>query len=136
MAGPRPTAGLCDMAESISCASILAPLVRGETTYSIHHQVSFSYGGAVRKNRNQARLCPPSDERQSCESFELQIDPEAGAREDTDQFGNRVHCFEINTSHRSLTLNACSRVSLAGAPKGRPADVALSEAAASAVATL
>src|SRR5262249_52814980 len=90
----------------------------------------------VRKNRNQVRLCPYSDERQSCESFVLRIDPETDAREDTDQFGNRVHGFEIKTSHRSLTLNAYSRVSLAEARTARPADAALSQAAAPAVTVL
>src|SRR5215472_4016062 len=85
---------------------------RAAVSYSIHHQVSFSYGGMVRKNRNQVRLCPPSDERQRCESFLLQIDPETDAREDSDQFGNRVHCFEIKTSHRFLTLKVRSKVSL------------------------
>src|SRR5262245_35786097 len=109
---------------------------RATLSYSIHHQVSFRYSGPVLKNRNQVRLCPHIDERQSCESFELRINPPARAQEDRDQFGNRVHCFEVKTSHSSLTLNAHSQVSLAEARAGRPGDMALSEAAASEVSVL
>jgi transglutaminase-like putative cysteine protease len=105
-------------------------------SYSIHHRVSFSYGGAVAKNRNQVRLCPQSDERQSCESFELRTNPEAHARQDRDQFGNHVHGFEIKTAHRSLILSAHSVVSLAESRNAPPADAPLSESAAFEISVL
>jgi transglutaminase-like putative cysteine protease len=98
--------------------------------------VSFSYGGAVAKNRNQVRLCPQSDERQSCESFELRTNPEAHPREDRDQFGNHVHGFEIKSAHRSLILTAHSVVSLAESRNTPPANVPLSESTASEISIL
>src|SRR5215471_2002013 len=81
-------------------------------TYSIVHQISFSYNGAVLKNRNQVRLRPRSDERQNCESFELRTDPAGEAREEEDQFGNRFHFFEVKGSHRALNLHIRSVVSM------------------------
>jgi transglutaminase-like putative cysteine protease len=81
--------------------------------YSIEHRMNFSYGGPAVKNRNQVRLCPTSDERQHCHSFELQTDPPGDMREQEDRFGNRVYDFEIRRPHQYLHIESRSIVEIA-----------------------
>src|SRR5258708_1698084 len=122
------------MVANLSEPLMLRSLACGGVVYSIHHRLSFSYGGPAVKNRNEVRLCPGSDERQNCKSFELRTDPCGDVKKEQDQFGNHVQYVEIRGSHQLLNIETCSVVSITEAPAAQLVNIPLADMAACEVA--
>lgn len=91
-----------------------------ETTaarYRITHRTEYKYSEPVAVCQNQLRLTPRSmtryDRRVKCHHSELKIHPQPDSLEQhEDYFGNHVHSFSIESSHRRLTVEASSDVSI------------------------
>lgn len=77
---------------------------------SIHHVTTFQYGGLVRDNVNEVRLCPRNDVQQSTLDFRLTTEPPSDVRAYTDCFANSVHTFDVAEPHVRLVITASSRV--------------------------
>jgi hypothetical protein len=61
--------------------------------WQIHHRTSYTYRAPVRESFNDVRLKPPSNERQSVESFILTTTPAAPVQQYRDFYANCVHHF-------------------------------------------
>jgi transglutaminase-like putative cysteine protease len=72
----------------------------------IHHRTVYEYPRSVVNSVNEARLCPLTDERQSCLSFRLVTSPRSESHSYTDYFGNIVHYFDIQQPHLRLEVAA------------------------------
>jgi len=77
---------------------------------SVYHVTTFQYGGLVRDNVNEVRLCPRTDAQQSTLDFRLTTDPPSEVRSYTDCFANIVHTFDVAEPHLCLVITASSRV--------------------------
>ncbi|MCA9248620.1 MAG: transglutaminase family protein [Planctomycetales bacterium] len=94
--------------------------------YKITHSTSYAYSSPVSVCHNLVMMTPREDPRVHCLSHRLRIRPTpqvSGRRYDC--FGNHVHSFSIEESHRKLTVMATSRVSVEQfelpAPESTPA---------------
>lgn len=84
--------------------------------YAIRHITHFSYEAPVSENRMEVRLCPRSDNRQQCYSFELHTTPRARLFSYVDFMGNTVHHFDTPGRHDELVLEAKALVEVHPAP--------------------
>jgi transglutaminase-like putative cysteine protease len=81
----------------------------------ILHRTRYRYSTPVKESFNEVRLQPFSNEHQTCDSFELRIDPAVAVRRYQDFYLNWVHHFEITPPHASLTIESRTRVTTTGA---------------------
>lgn len=94
--------------------------------YRITHRTVYSYSEPVPVCHNQVLLTPRDDPHQHCRSHRLLIKPSPTqpARRRRDAFGNQVHTFSIESSHRKLEVTANSRVLVTERPLPEPANTA------------
>jgi transglutaminase-like putative cysteine protease len=79
--------------------------------YRLVHRTKYSYAGAVTVSHHLARLAPRTLPGQRCPWHELEIRPEpVGRGVHVDSFGNVTSYFEIEGSHETLEVVACSLV--------------------------
>ncbi|NBR85060.1 MAG: transglutaminase family protein [Verrucomicrobia bacterium] len=78
--------------------------------WDILHRTRFSYASPVRDSFNEVRLQPPSNDRQTVESFLLKVLPAARLRHYADFYHNTIHHFEIPEPHSSLMVDSQCRV--------------------------
>ncbi len=76
----------------------------------IRHQTWFRYSDEIPTSYNEARLFPAHLPRQRVLAAELDIAPVTWQASYIDYWDTRVTAFEVLRPHRSLTLNATSRV--------------------------
>lgn len=76
----------------------------------VNHVTRYHYHDDVWDSFNEARLQPLSDDCQTCEQFELRIQPQALIRDYPDFYTNCVHYFDIVPPHRDLSVHAISLV--------------------------
>lgn len=88
--------------------------------YRIVHTTGYTYGAPVSVCHNLVMLTPRSEPGVACRTHRLLIRPvpQFSARRQ-DAFGNLVHSFSIEESHRQLTVTATSRVEIS--PRALPA---------------
>jgi len=79
----------------------------------VFHRTSYDYAAPVRDSFNEARLQPTEAEGQICHSFLLRVLPATRLSHYLDFQHNVVHLFDLNESHKSLTIEASSIVSTA-----------------------
>ena len=88
-------------------------------TYRIQHITKYEYVEAVSLCQNIAHLTPCDDDRQSCESSEIRVDPEPAVTVDRlDYFGNIATYFTVQEPHRELKVTAHHLVAVGPAPYG------------------
>ncbi len=88
-------------------------------TYRIQHITKYEYVEAVSLCQNIAHLTPCDDDRQSCESSEIRVDPEPAVTVDRlDYFGNIATYFTVQEPHRELKVTAHHLVTVGPAPYG------------------
>ena len=81
--------------------------------YEVVHRTRYAYAEPVSLSFHQAMMAPRSLPHQRVESTELSVEPSLrSANRVTDYFGNDVTRFEINSPHRSMTVDARSLVHL------------------------
>jgi transglutaminase-like putative cysteine protease len=76
----------------------------------IVHRTRYRYATPVRDSFNELRLRPVSNGAQDCESFLLRVLPPVRLRHYQDLHGNHVSFFDLGEPHRSLEIEARSRV--------------------------
>ncbi len=81
-----------------------------EVRWRVQHRTSYLYAAAARDSFNDVRLRPPTNERQSVESFELIVKPEVPVTFYRDFYSNWVHHFELAAPHAELTIESRSVV--------------------------
>jgi transglutaminase-like putative cysteine protease len=86
----------------------------------VRHLTRFLYNGPVTESFNETRLHPLSDQLQTCESFELHVEPAVPTRDYRDFFRNRVHYFEVQAPHERLDIEAVSVVEIRPDLRGPP----------------
>jgi transglutaminase-like putative cysteine protease len=81
--------------------------------YKIIHTTTYTYSEPVPVCHNLVLLTPRATASVSCRSHRLSIKPApASSSRREDYYGNLVHGFSIEESHRKLTVSATSRVFL------------------------
>lgn len=91
--------------------------------YKITHTTTYNYGEPVPVCHNQVHLTPREGRRVHCEKHRLVIRPTpAQSVNRHDYFGNKVHWFSIEDSHRRMTITATSRVKVLPAEYGEEAE--------------
>jgi transglutaminase-like putative cysteine protease len=85
--------------------------------YAIRHITQFTYAAPVCENLMEVRLCPRTDERQQCYSFELKTTPNARLNSYVDFMGNTVHHFDTPGQHEELVLKSKALVEVHAAPE-------------------
>ncbi len=93
----------------------------------ITHRTHYRYASPVKESFNELRLQPVTNEHQTCESFELRVEPAANIRRYLDFYRNWVHHFEVNPPHTELLIESQTRVTTNSAnwldPAARPASM-------------
>lgn len=85
--------------------------------YKINHVTTYEYAEPVSVCHNQVLLTPCEDPRIECRSHRLLIRPTpTDSSKRQDMFGNHIHRFSVERSHRKLQITATSRVSVSGSP--------------------
>lgn len=75
------------------------------------HRTTFIYAGSVRDSSNEVRLRPVDDCDQITRRFDLNLSPAVpDLRDYLDYYGNRVHYFDLASSHDHLVIEARSEV--------------------------
>ncbi len=74
--------------------------------YDILHRTLYAYASPVWESFNEVRLQPPSDNRQTVESFLLKVIPTCRLRHYHDFYANCVHHFEIPEPHSTLEIES------------------------------
>ena len=81
--------------------------------YQIHHRTTYDYSYPVSVSHHAATLRPLTDSGQTCNSFDLRIDPQpSDLLQRTDFFDNTVQLFSIQDSHERLVVDANSDVTV------------------------
>lgn len=76
----------------------------------IEHVTTYGYSLPARSNRNELRLAPEENERQSPGPLTIDLFPSAEIREGRDLLGNLVHHFEVVEKHPELRITTVSEV--------------------------
>ena len=76
----------------------------------IQHETSLEYTTPVSEWITELRMEPVSDQTQSCHSFHLLVSQPTSPFRYLDGFGNRVHHFNILTTHQKVRILAASIV--------------------------
>ncbi len=91
--------------------------------YKITHTTTYQYHSPVRVCHNLVLLTPREEPHVRCVSHRLQISPVPQiSNKRTDYFGNHLHAFSIEESHRQLRVTASSRVQVMERPHPVPAN--------------
>ena len=81
--------------------------------YQIHHRTTYDYSYPVAVSHHAATLRPLSDDGQTCNSFDLRIEPQpSDLVTRTDFFDNTVQLFSIQDGHDQLVVDANSDVTV------------------------
>ena len=81
--------------------------------YAVSHSTTYRYADEVTLSSHRLRLSPRETPRQSVLRFRLEITPQThDLIAERDSFGNAAHLLEVREPHRSLTIEACSEVSV------------------------
>ena len=91
--------------------------------YSVRHVTTFGYEPAIRESVMEVRMQPPSDNKQRCLSFRLNITPTANIMQYRDFIGNIIHHFDIAGTHTQVKVVAYSVVEVDPVPTPTTADV-------------
>jgi transglutaminase-like putative cysteine protease len=93
--------------------------------FEILHRTHYRYAAPVRESFNEVRLQPPSDERQTVDSFLMKVLPATRLLHYRDFFQNTVHHFELPEPHDTLLIESQLQVTTHPpeplAPDARPA---------------
>jgi len=90
---------------------------RDAMTYKITHTTTYTYGEAVPVCHNEVHLTPRETDRLACRQHRLSIKPHPDAvGKRHDYFGNLLHHFSIQESHRRLSVTSVSRVEIRPRP--------------------
>ncbi|MEO0362189.1 MAG: transglutaminase family protein [Pseudomonadota bacterium] len=85
--------------------------------YDVRHRTTYRYGGVVTRSDHRLSLAPRSTPHQQVRSFSLDVTPNvARLSPQLDYFGNAIHFLAVEEPHEVLTVEARSRVDVAGAP--------------------
>lgn len=85
--------------------------------YRIRHKTLYRYNYPVSVSHHTARLTPMTHEGQTCESFNLFIQPDSSdIIQRMDYFGNQMHFFSVQQPHTSLTVESHSQVLVSKQP--------------------
>lgn len=84
----------------------------------LRHLTRFEYDGPVQDSFNDVRLCPVTDQLQTCESFSLRLDPAVPVHSYHDFYLNRVDHFDLHHPHDFLEVEARSTVQTRPDPRG------------------
>jgi transglutaminase-like putative cysteine protease len=84
---------------------------------SVRHITRFAYEAPIRDSIMEVRLCPRTDARQQCYSFELDVKPHAQLFSYQDFLGNTIHHFDIPGLHDELVLESRALVEVRPAPE-------------------
>ena len=91
----------------------------------ITHRTHFRYASPVKESFNEVRLQPVTNEHQTCESFELRVEPAVTVHRYLDFYRNWVHHFDVNPPHTELLIESKTRVTTNSSnwldPEARPA---------------
>ena len=87
--------------------------------YTIRHITRFRYSAPISESIMEVRIQPRSEDSQHCLDFRLRTTPRAHIISYREEYGNRVHHFDIPNSHNSLTITAEALVDL-DAPSSLP----------------
>ncbi len=89
--------------------------------YLVRHATTYSYAEPVLVAHHHAHLAPRSFDGQTCRRSALRIQPAPTLlnEDGRDYFGNRVAFFTLQEAHRTLTVEASSRVEVH--PRALPA---------------
>ena len=91
-------------------------------SYRISHVTTYSYDSPVRVCHNLVMLTPRSDWVVRSINHRVSVRPHpAVIHRREDYFGNAVHAFSIEESHRQLTVTASGRIDVAYDPLPAPA---------------
>jgi transglutaminase-like putative cysteine protease len=83
--------------------------------YRITHITTYSYASPVSLSHNLVLLTPRDGARVACAYHRLTVRPTPRfSHRRRDFFGNHVHTFSIEDTHRQLSITAASRVSVRG----------------------
>ncbi len=80
------------------------------STIEIHHVTRFEYSVEIPTSYNEARVIPAHLPRQRVLTSGVEISPVTWQTNYVDYWDTRVTAFEVLRPHRSLTVNATSRV--------------------------
>jgi transglutaminase-like putative cysteine protease len=80
--------------------------------FTIRHTTRFRYSSPINESIMEVHMQPRSEDGQFCLDFRLHTSPPAQIMTYRDEFGNRVHHFDIPNSHSHLTITAESLVDL------------------------
>lgn len=80
--------------------------------YTIRHITRFRYSMPISESIMEVRIQPRSEDGQHCLDFRLRTTPRAHIMSYREEYGNRVHHFDIPNSHNSLTIAAEALVDL------------------------
>src|SRR5438128_1660449 len=76
----------------------------------LQHETRLEYTEPVTESVTEVRMEPVSDAEQSCRSFHLAVHPAAELSRYQDGFGNRVHHFNLLSTHAEVRILAASVV--------------------------
>ena len=76
------------------------------------HETTFEYQKPIHAAFSETRICPLSDEHQTCREFSLSVSPDAPITTGTDYFGNTLHSFNILEAHTRAVVTAHSIIDL------------------------
>lgn len=76
----------------------------------IRHRTRYRYSAPVKESFNELRLQPVSNEHQTCEDFQLRIEPQVAVRRYLDFYRNWVHHFDLAAPHTALVVGSRTRV--------------------------
>lgn len=99
----------------------------------ICHRSGFRYGGTVAFSYNEARLTPPTTDRQTALEAGIEVYPPATSMRYQDYWGTLVHAFDVHVPHTQLAVTASSVVETS-ASVPPPQDTTWSDLARPAVA--
>ncbi len=83
----------------------------------IQHETYAAYSEPVRESTTEVRMEPVSNAEQSCHSFHLAVDPATETVRYQDGFGNRVHSFNLLSTHSYVRILAAGLVETSTKPR-------------------
>ena len=76
----------------------------------VQHETRLQYSDPITEWVAEVRMAPSSDERQTCQSFNLRLSEPAAVFDYFDGFGNQVHHVNLPTPHAEVRMLAASVV--------------------------
>jgi transglutaminase-like putative cysteine protease len=91
----------------------------------VQHETCLRYSAPVSESVSEVRMEPGSDGHQSCRSFHLMVSPPTERFRYQDGFGNRVHHFNLRSTHDEVRILAAAVVETHPEPCDLQASTAL-----------